>query len=694
MTPDNAPPAGDTPRRPSPRAIAALATSLFLIHAARYLYFFVDDEAIPFVYARNLLRGRGLVYTSLEGRVEGYSDSLALVADTMLLALARLTGAPMLSVLAAAKLISLAAGAVLVWTIARRLAERYQPAAAMAGIAFVVLAGPLAVWSCSALEAASVALLVAMLALALQEQHTPRACIAAVLLVLLRIDGFVYVGAAVLAALGSDPRERFVLARRVAVVSLVALLLLTCARFWYFGALLPAPIETKILYKLVPHARLLIKRPVLSYVQQFASLYGWGFLILAFAGAALPRPVARSSAVLLNALILIVYVSVVGDWMFGLRFFVPILPLMAFVVAEAAERVLRRSRRLGLGVSALVVAWLVVVAVNFSTEYAQVEKRDNFLTTPSLDPARFFAPYWSVYSKLRDKVQPGTVIADNQAGFVPFMLDAENLDDLGICSSIVARLPTRDVAFTEVGRFVPFTNKDAITAGQAYLLARHPAFIIEREDLLRAANDELIPSEILAGAYQLAFRDTVRNEVAFVPTARDVSAYRRESRLYLENVAHVSHLAKVSENGVVVPVEKYRPGIGFLHGGRHEVIVNGTYYLELRFDTGLVPVYELHIESMRSTDSVTVALTLSNEAGEPLHEERLVLAARTVGGLHVALESPVAASRAILEIDGPAGRSTRVMIEDLRVQAQPLPLQQYVATQILPALRPPDVAPQ
>ena len=34
------------------------------------------------------------------------------------------------------------------------------------------------------------------------------------------------------------------------------------------------------------------------------------------------------------------------------------------------------------------------------------------------------------------------------------------------------------------------------------------------------------------------------------------------------------------------------------------------------------------------------------------------------------------------------------MIEDLRVQAQPLPLQQYVATQILPALRPSGVAPQ
>ena len=86
----------------SPRAIASVASALFLAHASRYLYFFVDDEAIPFVYARNLLRGRGLVYTAFEGRVEGYSDFLTVLVDTILLGLTRIAGAPTLSVFAGA----------------------------------------------------------------------------------------------------------------------------------------------------------------------------------------------------------------------------------------------------------------------------------------------------------------------------------------------------------------------------------------------------------------------------------------------------------------------------------------------------------------------------------------------------------------------------------------------------------------
>ena len=56
--------------------LAAAAMSVFAVHALNYLYFFVDDEAIPYVYAQNVLHGKGLVYNAIEGRVEGYSDFL------------------------------------------------------------------------------------------------------------------------------------------------------------------------------------------------------------------------------------------------------------------------------------------------------------------------------------------------------------------------------------------------------------------------------------------------------------------------------------------------------------------------------------------------------------------------------------------------------------------------------------------
>src|SRR5437868_2564788 len=47
--------------------LLAASAVVFVIHALNYLYFFVDDEGIPFVFARHLLQGKGLVYNSFEG---------------------------------------------------------------------------------------------------------------------------------------------------------------------------------------------------------------------------------------------------------------------------------------------------------------------------------------------------------------------------------------------------------------------------------------------------------------------------------------------------------------------------------------------------------------------------------------------------------------------------------------------------
>jgi len=658
---------------------------LFLTHAARYLYFFVDDEAIPFIYARNLLRGRGLIYTALEGHVEGYSDFLTVLVDTILLGLARLAGAPTLSVFAVAKLISLAAGTTIVWLVSRLLASRYRPSAALTGIALVVLAGPLALWSCSALEAASVALLVLLLALAIQQVRPTSAVAAAILLTLIRIDGFIYVGAAVLASASVQrDRTRLALVRRVILTSLLALALLTAARFLYFGSLVPTPVEAKILYKLMPQAHLLIKQPAASYLGQFLSLYEAVFLLFAvLTGAVLSSPRPESTVFVLNALLLTMYVTVVGDWMFGLRFFVPVLPLVAVFAAESVDRVSVRSvwvARLG---AAVAIVWMVHGAALFSEEYRRVERRENFLMAPTLAPSAFFAPYWAVYMQLRDKVPTGTVIADNQAGFVPFMLDAENIDDLGICSRFYAELPTRDVFFTEVGRFMPLTNNDTRSAGLSYLLYRRPALIIEREDLLRPSNNLEIPPYILGGAYQLWFEDSVRNAAVYAPTSSDVSAYRRDRRLYLENVAHVSHLSRVTENGRNLTFAESEHALAFVRESWREIVVTRDYSLELHFDTGAVPVYELHIERLHSVQPAVVVLTLWDGKGISVHEERVELHAGEWSGLHVVLPAPVAAATATLTITGPPEGATKVVVDDLRVQAQPQALEHYVADRII-----------
>src|SRR4051794_30469575 len=90
------------------------AAAAFVLYASLFLCFFVDDEAIPLVYARNLLRGRGLVYTVLEGRVEGYSDFLHLLWSAALLRLTTALGFSNLAPLAIGKAVSFIAGVTIV----------------------------------------------------------------------------------------------------------------------------------------------------------------------------------------------------------------------------------------------------------------------------------------------------------------------------------------------------------------------------------------------------------------------------------------------------------------------------------------------------------------------------------------------------------------------------------------------------
>jgi hypothetical protein len=201
---------------------------------------------------------------------------------------------------------------------------------------------------------------------------------------------------------------------------------------------------------------------------------------------------------------------------------------------------------------------------------------------------------------------------------------------------------------------------------------------------LRPANNLEIPPYLLGGAYQLWFEDSIRNAAVYAPTSSDVSAYRHNRHLYLENVAHVSHLSRVTENGWNLTFAESERALAFVREGWRELVVTRDYSLELHFDTGAVPVYELHIERLHSVEPAVVILTLWDEKGISVHEERVELHAGEWSGLHVVLPAPVAASRATLTITGPPDRTTKIVVDDLRVQAQPPRLERYVAEHIIP----------
>ncbi|MEO6223067.1 MAG: hypothetical protein ABIP90_07435, partial [Vicinamibacterales bacterium] len=134
--------------------ICAVFVLVFVVYALNYAYFFVDDEVIPFVYAQNVLDGYGLAYNPDDGRVEGYSDFLTVWIDVAILKVATTAGAGKLWAIAMARALAFVCGvALLIGTfmmLSRRFTDDGVPV--VAGMAFLALSGPLAMWSCTALE--------------------------------------------------------------------------------------------------------------------------------------------------------------------------------------------------------------------------------------------------------------------------------------------------------------------------------------------------------------------------------------------------------------------------------------------------------------------------------------------------------------------------------------------------------------
>src|SRR6185503_7102821 len=114
----------------APSWILVAALVVFAAYTANFLYFFVDDEGISFVYAQHLLRGHGMVYNTIEGPTEGYSNFLHVVLDTALLAGARALAWPKISVFFLGKGVSLLAGfgtILLTFLTIRRMREVDHP---------------------------------------------------------------------------------------------------------------------------------------------------------------------------------------------------------------------------------------------------------------------------------------------------------------------------------------------------------------------------------------------------------------------------------------------------------------------------------------------------------------------------------------------------------------------------------------
>jgi hypothetical protein len=667
-----------------PSIIGAVCTIAFVVYALNFLYFFVDDEGIPFVYAQNLLGGQGLVYDPFDGPVEGYSDFLHVGLATAILASVKALELQKLAVFAIGKGISLSAATAIIWVafLGMRAMKGIQTAGALPGLAFLALAGPLAVWACSSLEPALFALLVTLLTYTLIRDEQGRgeqlALFAVVAMLLCRIDGFVYATAILVPACWAASSERrWRLLRGVVLPALVIFAVYQAWRIWYFGELLPMPLYSKVLHKLVP-ADGIVEKENGSYGLAFFQLYGWLPAVVIATVLWICRKDRLIVSLVVAATTMTLYACVVGDWMFGFRFFVPVLPLLALLLARLLSEIADWRPMAGRVLATVCVIWVAVVAYQFERRYEDIEEQQSWLASPSTDPARFFQLFYPLLMQARTVMDPGDTTAYNQAGFLPFMLKLRNIDDLGICSKFYAKLPTTDVTFTDVGRYAPLTDRRAMRASDAYLLYREPEFVIVPTVMLRSANQDRVPQTLLAGAYELSFIDAADKNAVYKRTTKSIQRFKQEPTWFLENLAHVSHVMQAKVNGRTLDPDAEGPALPYLREQTARFTVRGAYRAEVQIADRDRPIREIHVNELWASQPVTVGITLRSADGDTVFREEFDLESRQLGDYRAALPDGSQAASFALEITAPPGEDTRVRVGDVRVQGQSPELAAYL----------------
>lgn len=345
----------------------ALGLMLTAIFAWRF-DFLVDDAFITFRYARHLAEGHGLVWNLGESPpVEGFSNFLWVAWCAAFEALG-------VSTLAASRLTSAACALALTWLVAqtvRRRTDNASHAASWTALAFAALP-PIGVWATGGLETMPFALSVFGCFEALTRTRDegesagsrswPAAGAWAAAAVLLRADGLVWIGCALVAAAAHHRARRTANGELRYVTALAPIAwtaLIACAvagayvawRHSYFGEWAPNTARVKV--HLGPQA---LERGA-KYVGSLALAVLSIPLALGGALYVLRRDTtALASPALVFFALGAAYVALVGgDWMMMHRMLVPALPFAALGLGAwiASLRSVRTRAAAGLAAIAL-----------------------------------------------------------------------------------------------------------------------------------------------------------------------------------------------------------------------------------------------------------------------------------------------------------------------------------------------------
>ena len=377
----------------------------------------VDDSYITYRYARNIVRGLGVVWNPGDPPVEGYSNFLWMIAHAMglraglePLALSRLLGA-----------LSYAGCGFMVFRLARALGAETRHAAVATILFSLVPSFPF--WAMSGLETTSVVLFALLffhgLALEWPDARWPwRTALWGVVLVLSRPDGLLIVGVALGALLWPPDPSRWKWLLRCMALLAPPVVIYQVWRQLTFGTPTPNTLSAKLQSMagdvLVTDFLSLIF-PLLLLLALLARVRGLGSIERAI--------LAVTAAYVLAGLNIMSHVS------HAQRFFLPVMgPLLALSALLAREWSAlgpSRSRWAGRLALALVVLYAVAPTSRLAFQAG--------LEATSLRQAHLV-----VGQELKRTFSSSELLAASDCGLMPYVSDMRTLDIWGLTDRVIA----------------------------------------------------------------------------------------------------------------------------------------------------------------------------------------------------------------------------------------------------------------
>jgi hypothetical protein len=430
--------------------VIALAVGFF-IFACVQLNLTQDDAYISFRYAANYLSGHGLVYNDGE-RVEGYTNFFWI----MLLALFK--GMFGINFLLFSRFAGALSGSAIFYFLFLLLKQYFEnvPLSLHISLAAMLLCNlSLPYWSIASLETSAFACmaLAAIVAEYRRLQLTPALLIIATLL---RPEGIIVFSMILIHRILTDRRLLwpFILPYSIALLPFAAF------KLFYFNDLFPNPFYAKT------GVGIEYMQSGLEYFWHFTrtvGVFGFIFIVPLLAVKQLWK---RFSLLYIYVLIYTLYIIFVGgDVLKAYRFFIPIIPVLYFLlVVSLVELVsfIKMNRRF-----VYCCAFLCAVAFSYSSyslSYQYIER--------SRDAERLLINNMRIMSvMLKSSMGPKFSIAMSTIGVAGYQLLGHRvIDMLGLTNAHIARNPEKNDGIVSGWKERRFNNR--------YLLEQQPDFIL------------------------------------------------------------------------------------------------------------------------------------------------------------------------------------------------------------------------